>query len=701
MLVESRLNYNPQPMMVPYTRSLQNPSIFNLVIQVTPKNTQQTLDCSVIYFKINVGDSETDLVASADAGKINPTSLQPSKWTIAKFSSSGAEVVYKAMPVAPNTGFGIDETAVFELQGVVVNTSGPGSTPLQIADMFTGSSFLQFDIFKEKTSLIINKFQSSLANIQAGGTVTLSWETTAAAQVTLEPTGYYKIVNGKPVYNPDLEVNDSVFYTVQENTTFTLTARGDGSTVSSQYTVSVPPVIIKSFNADPKEINARGQTTLTWTALNAETCKITAPGVNFDNLPLQGNKTVTITEDTVFTLTATSLAGTNQQLNTSVTVYPVKITSFIANPAIGARIGDSVNLSWVTQSATSLSLNGSLISNDLIDQGNKDIEPTSTTTYKLVATGTPQADENELTIFPLQSPWGEYATDVPNFLNPKPVVLSFNNKLWFLAGGPTNRIYSTYDCSSWLPYTLPSSWPVRSKSAGIVFDSKIWIMGGSGNTGGPLNDVWNSADGKTWNCITTMAEWSARHSFGLFQLGDKLFVIGGIDGNNNGLSDVWSSTNGQTWVKETSAAFSVSKAAFATVSFDSKIWVLGGLNNGNESTGSPSNEVWYSSDGIYWNSAGNANWLPRFYLNAQAVGSKLYVAGGLSESGGTPINDLYSLSGTPQSSSWVTLQGFGSMQNVLAASCNYQEAFWFIGGSLNNDGKKSPNSTVWAFAPPL
>ena len=81
------------------------------------------------------------------------------------------------------------------------------------------------------------------------------------------------------------------------------------------------------------------------------------------------------------------------------------------------------------------------------------------------------------------------------------------------------------------------------------------------------------------------------------------------------------------------------------------------------------------------------------------MGSKIYVAGGLPGNGAPPINDMHSWGGL--NTQWTTLGGFSSMENVLASSSNYQDAFWFIGGSVKKNSKTSPNSTVWAYAPIL
>ena len=70
-------------------------------------------------------------------------------------------------------------------------------------------------------------------------------------------------------------------------------------------------------------------------------------------------------------------------------------------------------------------------------------------------------------------------------------------------------------------------WTKRDAHTSVVFQDKIWIMGGIRD--GDVNlayeyhihesDVWNSSDGKNWELVTDNAEWGRRraHSSVVFQ----------------------------------------------------------------------------------------------------------------------------------------------------------------------------------------
>jgi hypothetical protein len=124
---------------------------------------------------------------------------------------------------------------------------------------------------------------------------------------------------------------------------------------------------------------------LCWQVNNATSISIT-PGVGSN---LNGNDCATVspTQTTTYTLTATNAAG-QIQANTTVNVGLVQILSFTANPPFSPTSGAPVVLSWQTVNATS----GVLIGGDLSPttqqaNGSFTVNPTSNETYTLTAYG--------------------------------------------------------------------------------------------------------------------------------------------------------------------------------------------------------------------------------------------------------------------------------------------------------------------------
>jgi hypothetical protein len=63
----------------------------------------------------------------------------------------------------------------------------------------------------------------------------------------------------------------------------------------------------------------------------------------------------------------------------------------------------------------------------------------------------------------------------------------------------------------------------------VVFDNKIWVLGGN-NSPTYLNDVWYSSDGVNWTQATADA-WSSGHYYGTSVVFDnKIWVLGGGSG---------------------------------------------------------------------------------------------------------------------------------------------------------------------------
>ena len=140
--------------------------------------------------------------------------------------------------------------------------------------------------------------------------------------------------------------------------------------------------------------------------------------------------------------------------------------------------------------------------------------------------------------------------------------------------------------SEWsLPYSInirtpPAKRSGRSNHTSVVFDNKIWVMGGSGT-----NEVWYSADGRDWSRATSSAQWSARYMHTSVVFDNKMWVLGGA----GGLNEVWYSTNGKFWVCEASLTKFASRSDHTAVVFDNMIWVMGGFGIERPLL----NDVWY------------------------------------------------------------------------------------------------------------
>ena len=234
------------------------------------------------------------------------------------------------------------------------------------------------------------------------------------------------------------------------------------------------------------------------------------------------------------------------------------------------------------------------------------------------------------------------STDFAPRVNHTSVV--FENKIWMIGGFLKgyifkNDVWFSSDGSNWELATPFADFSGRRGHTSVVFDDKIWVIAGQSD-GEVKNDVWFTSDGVNWELATADAGFPVtyRHTSVVFD--DKIWVIGGFL-----TDDVWYSSDGVNWVLANgSAPFSV-RRGHTSVVFDDKIWLVGGRTNGGDK-----NDVWYSCDGMQWEQAtASADFLPREGHSSIVLDSKIWIMGGSGdgENDAWFINDLwYSSDGT-------------------------------------------------------
>jgi len=233
---------------------------------------------------------------------------------------------------------------------------------------------------------VINSFDASPQNIQAGKSAKLVWNVKGAAKV-----------------NIDQGIGDvsSIGYIVVSpgsTTVYTLTATGlDGTKVTAitQVAISIAgSPVINSFSVSPSTITTGSSATLSWSIDGATS-------VSIDNgigtVPASGSKTVSPTSTTGYTLTASNASGTTGA-RTRITVLPGSssptptppppppgsptINQFIADSY--TLTGSSVTLSWNVSNATTITIYPAF--GAVAATGSRPVSPTSTTVYTLTAT---------------------------------------------------------------------------------------------------------------------------------------------------------------------------------------------------------------------------------------------------------------------------------------------------------------------------
>jgi len=249
----------------------------------------------------------------------------------------------------------------------------------------------------------------------------------------------------------------------------------------------------------------------------------------------------------------------------------------------------------------------------------------------------------------------------------------FDNKMWVIGGQDTggayrNDVWYSSDGATWTQATASASFSKRFYHTSVVFDNKMWVIGGYNNSVN-FNDVWYSSDGVTWTRATANASFSGRRGHASVVFDNKMWVIGGYNGSSN-LNDVWYSSDGATWTQATASASFSGRSIHTSVVFDNKMWVIGGYDTANL------NDVWYSSDGATWTRAtANASFSGRERHTSVVFDNKMWVIGGYDTAN---LNDVwYSSDGA----TWTQATPSASFYTrAYHTSAVFDNKMWVIGG---------------------
>lgn len=184
----------------------------------------------------------------------------------------------------------------------------------------------------------------------------------------------------------------------------------------------------------------------------------------------------------------------------------------------------------------------------------------------------------------------------------------FRNKIWIIGGLDTNigqfrkDIWYSEDGRNWFPGNTSLDFlDGRGGQNAVVFDDKIWIMGGSDGSGGIAGDIWSSDDGIIWTQVTPMAEFGPRTDLSSVVFNDRLWIMGGERdlGKTDHLRDVWYSSDGISW--QQASPFIKFKPLWRQnlLAFDGSIWDIGNVYY-RANLSDDYNEIWKTKNGRDW-----------------------------------------------------------------------------------------------------
>lgn len=217
----------------------------------------------------------------------------------------------------------------------------------------------------------------------------------------------------------------------------------------------------------------------------------------------------------------------------------------------------------------------------------------------------------------------------------------FKNRMWFMGGRKlpgahnSNKVWSSSDGADWTLETDNPGWGPRVSPSFCVFKDRMWLMGGTenfyeDNDNTLKNDVWSTADGREWKLETAHAAWSKRTHAQCVVFDGKMWLMGGgrWAPETVPVNDVWCSEDGVNWTQVTEAAPWAPRMWFSAVVYRDRLWVLGGWSRTNGNFG----DVWYTKDGKHWTELkSDVIWKNRHEHSVVVFQDKLWLYGGYAE----------------------------------------------------------------------
>jgi len=263
----------------------------------------------------------------------------------------------------------------------------------------------------------------------------------------------------------------------------------------------------------------------------------------------------------------------------------------------------------------------------------------------------------------------------------------FEDKVWVIGGAPhpgnrVNDVWSSIDGGLWNQVTPSAAFPSRASHTSVEFDNKLWVIGGYASN--YTNDIWSSNDGVNWTNVSSNIPFIARDNHTTVVFDNKIWVMGGESGSLQILDDVWNSSDGITWEQVNTVGTFPPKSRHSAVVFDNKIWLIAGLGIDGSKKG-----VWNSSDGITWSEVTAATpFVSRYYHTTTAFDNKLWVIGGIT-SGNIFLNDVWS---SNDGINWTEITSSAPFsKRDYHTSIVFDNKLWVIGGRDANARKND----VW------
>lgn len=161
--------------------------------------------------------------------------------------------------------------------------------------------------------------------------------------------------------------------------------------------------------------------------------------------------------------------------------------------------------------------------------------------------------------------------------------ITYNNQLYVITdnyedgdGTQMMAIYRSDDGFNW-DLIATDVFPVRTASETVVFNNKIYLIGGTNDTNF-LNDIWTTEDGITWTQVTPIGPFVdpiVFHSLDTYD--NALWLIGGWSSTNQYNNHIWYSQDGINWIHYDGEVTFDGLYGHDTLLYEDELWIFGGV----------------------------------------------------------------------------------------------------------------------------
>ncbi|WP_179008447.1 hypothetical protein [Winogradskyella forsetii] len=159
--------------------------------------------------------------------------------------------------------------------------------------------------------------------------------------------------------------------------------------------------------------------------------------------------------------------------------------------------------------------------------------------------------------------------------------LVFNNQLYIIKDGDNEgmagcSVWTSNNGINWTRLT-GNAFSSREFFTATVFNNEMYVIGGL-HLSNYYNEIWKSADGINWTQVSGIdSAFPARANGKALVYDDKLWVLGGTNGVTSVNQGLWHTSNGEDWFSYTPLPSTDGITNFDALNYNDAIWVFGGL----------------------------------------------------------------------------------------------------------------------------